>query len=272
MSADGLVAAIQKTQAVVHFTPDGVITDANSIFLGVMGYERQEAIGQHHRIFMDKKAAERPEYVQFWTALREGKEQGGEFRRINKSGTSVWLSATYTPILKDGKVASIVKLGREITAEKVRSVEMETQVAAINKTQAVVEFTPQGVVLRANSLFLEAMGYTQDEVVGRPHRMFMPDELPGDYAAFWQALGQGKFQTGEFTRRAKGGRKVHLQAVYTPIVLDGQVLKVIKFAQDVTEERNRTKDFECQIDGIRQTQVGDSFFFFFFFDRVARRW
>jgi methyl-accepting chemotaxis protein len=131
---------------------------------------------------------------------------------------------------------------------------METQVAAINKTQAVVEFTPQGQVLRANPLFLEAMG-SLPEVVGKQHRMFMPEVLPADYTPFWQALGAGRSQTDEFTRFAKGGRKVYLQAVYTPIVLDGEVLKVIKFAQDVTEERVRTKDFECQIDGIRQTQV-----------------
>jgi methyl-accepting chemotaxis protein len=251
-----MLEAIMRTQAVVHFTPDGVITDANAIFLKVMGYERQEAIGQHHRIFMDKKVAERPEYEQFWAALREGKEQGGEFSRLTKTGTRVWLSAIYTPVLKDGKVVSIVKVGRDITgAEKFRSVEMECQVAAIDMTQAVVEFTVEGQVIRANPLFLEAMGYTLPEVMGKPRRMFMPEALPADYAPFWQALGAGQSKTGEFTRYGKGGKKVYLQAVYTPIVLDGQVLKVIKFAQDVTEERNRTKDFESQIEGIRQTQV-----------------
>jgi methyl-accepting chemotaxis protein len=253
MSSDSLVEAIKRTQGVVYFTLDGIITDANAVFLKAMGYDLNEVIGKHHRMFMETKAAERPEYAQFWASLREGKEQGGEFKRIAKSGSSTWLSATYTPIVQDGKVVGIVKFGRVITTQKVHSVEMETQVAAINKTQAVVEFTPQGQVLHANPIFLEAMGYTLDEIVGKPHRMFMPEVLPADYAPFWQALVAGQSKAGEFTRNGKGGGKVHLQAVYTPIVLEGQVLKVIKFAQDVTVERNRTKDFECQIDGIRQT-------------------
>jgi methyl-accepting chemotaxis protein len=252
---EGLIEAITNTQAVVSFTPDGIITDANELFLKTMGYERDQVVGQHHRIFMETKAAERPEYTQFWVKLREGAKQEGDFRRINKSGNDVWLSATYTPISKDGKVTSIVKLGRDITKEKLRSVENDTQVAAINRTQAVVSFDVDGNILQANEIFLRAMGYSLAEVVGKHHRMFMPTPLPSDYSAFWKALGNGESKTGEFLRFAKGGREVYLQAVYTPIVLEGKVIKVIKFAQDVTKEKMRTMDFECQIEAIRATQV-----------------
>ena len=71
---DGLVAAINRTQAVVHFSPEGVILDANEIFLTTMGYELSEAVGQHHRIFMQGEAANSPEYKQFWKTLSEGSE------------------------------------------------------------------------------------------------------------------------------------------------------------------------------------------------------
>ena len=252
---EGLVEAITRTQAVVHFSPDGVVTDANELFLKTMGYDHKEVVGNHHRIFMDSKAADRPEYAQFWATLRDGVKQQGEFKRRNKSGADVWLSATYTPILSDGKVTSIVKLGRDITAEKLKAVEMETQVAAINRTQAVVAFDVEGKILHANDIFLRTMGYSLDEVAGKPHRMFMPEVLPPDYQAFWEDLRAGQSKNGEFKRFGKGGRQIYLQAVYTPMILDGKVVKVIKFAQDVTKEKMRTKDFECQIDAIRQTQV-----------------
>ena len=184
----------------------------------------------------------------------------GEFKRVKKNGENVWLSAVYTPIWKDGKVASIVKLGRDITAEKLRAVEMETQVQAINRTQAVVEFDVQGTVLGANDLFLKTMGYESlDEIVGKPHRMFCdPNLSSADYEAFWKALRDGQPNSGEFVRFAKDGHKLYLQAVYTPIILDGKVLKVVKFAQDVTVEKLRMMDFENQIEGIRQTQVNNS--------------
>ncbi len=204
--ADYLVEAITRTQAVVHFSPDGVITDANDIFLKTMDYDHKEAVGKHHRIFMGGNAADRPEYAQFWATLCEGTKKEGEFKRVTKSGSVVWLSATYTPILKEGRVVSIVKLGRDITAEKVRAVEMATQVAAIDRTQAVVAFDVEGKVLTANDIFLKTMGYSLDEVVGKPHRMFMPDVLPPDYEAFWQALAAGQPKTGEFKRFAKNGR------------------------------------------------------------------
>lgn len=271
---EGLVEAITRTQAVVQFASDGIITDANDIFLKTMGYDRKEVVGKHHRIFMESKAAERPEYIQFWADLAKGTKQQGEFRRVTKNGTFVWLSATYTPIVKDGRVVSIVKLGRDITSEKIRSIEMETQVGAISRTQAVVSFDVEGNILTANENFLKTMGYSLDEVVGKPHKMFMPDILPPDYREFWQALKAGQPRSGEFKRFGRNGRQVYLQAVYTPIVVDGKVIKVIKFAQDVTKEKMISRDFESQIEAIRMTQVSsiqtkesksDSVSFFFFF-------
>ena len=253
----GLIEAVTRTQAVVAFSPEGVITEANRIFLDTMGYELHEVVGKHHRIFMESKAAERPEYAQFWAALCEGKAQQGEFKRLNKAGKAVWLSASYTPVLVEGRVVSIVKLGRDVTQEKMRMVEADSQVAAIRNTQAVVVFDTNGNLLDANDIFLKTMGYELREVVGKHHRIFMESEAADrpEYAQFWAALREGKAQQGEFKRLNKAGKAVWLSAVYTPIVLDGAVIKVIKFAQDTTTEKMRLMDFECQIEAIRSTQV-----------------
>jgi PAS domain-containing protein len=85
--------------------------------------------------------------------------------------------------MKDGKVTSIVKLGRNITAEKLRTVEMETQIKAIHKTQAVIVFSPEGIILDANENFLNAMHYKMEEIKGKHHKMFMGDKV-GDENGF----------------------------------------------------------------------------------------
>ena len=110
--------------------------------------------------------------------------------------------------------------------------------AAIDRSQAVVEFGPDGKVLRGNQRFLATMGYDLKEVRGKHHSMFLPpeDRHAPAYQAFWEALRRGESQAGEFYRHGKGGREIWLQATYTPIrSFGGRVTKVVKFASDITK-------------------------------------
>jgi methyl-accepting chemotaxis protein len=110
-------------------------------------------------------------------------------------------------------------------------------VESLNRSQAVIEFTPNGDILGANENFLACLGYRQDEVVGRHHRLFVdPTEAASDeYRSFWDSLAQGTFQSAEYRRFGKGGNEIWIQATYNPVFDDdGKVLKVIKFATDIT--------------------------------------
>jgi methyl-accepting chemotaxis protein len=253
------ISAIQRTQAVASFSPDGVVLDVNALFLKAMGYTRDEVVGQHHRLFIDSKAAERPEYERFWAALKEGTAQQGEFKRVGKGGTDVWLSATYTPIMVDGAVVKVVKFAQDVTKEKLRIADTDGQISAIVKTQAMAVFSVDGKLMDANEIFLRTMGYTLEELVGQPHRSFVKSSTTPEYLDFWQALRAGHARSDEFKRWGKGDREVYWRAVYTPIVLDGRVIKIIMFAQDVTKEKLRNADFEGQIGAISQTHVVASF-------------
>ncbi|MAK80569.1 MAG: chemotaxis protein [Phenylobacterium sp.] len=116
--------------------------------------------------------------------------------------------------------------------------EAEGMIAAFNRSQAVIEFSLDGTILKANQNFLDAMGYTADEIVGRHHRLFVqPDEVSKpDYKEFWATLNRGEFLSSKYLRLAKGGREVWIQATYNPILdADGKPVKVVKFATDVTE-------------------------------------
>ncbi|GLK76735.1 hypothetical protein GCM10008171_19890 [Methylopila jiangsuensis] len=129
------------------------------------------------------------------------------------------------------------------------------QVEAIRRSQAVIQFTPEGEIVEANENFLAASGYQLDEIVGRRHSLFVwPDEAESaEYRAFWRELREGRFQSGEFRRRSKSGGDVWLQATYNPIVDEqGAVVGVVKFAIDVTaahDDSQRRARLRTEIDG-----------------------
>ncbi len=114
----GQIAAINRSQGVIHFGMDGTILEANENFLNVVGYRLDEVRGRHHRTFVEPSDAESAEYLQLWDMLRRGEYQAGVFRRLGKGGRTVWIQASYNPIFDDdGKPFKVVKYATDITAK-----------------------------------------------------------------------------------------------------------------------------------------------------------
>jgi methyl-accepting chemotaxis protein len=252
-------AAIGKSQAIIEFKMDGTIIRANENFLSAMGYTLGEIHGQHHQIFVEPEYVRGDEYRLFWSALNRGEFQAAEYKRIGKGGREVWLQATYNPILDaSGKPFKVIKFATVVTAQKLKNVDFEGQINAINKAQAVIEFKMDGTILAANDNFLQGMGYTLAEIKGKHHQVFVESEYARseDYKNFWAALNRGEFQTAEYKRIGKGGREVWLQATYNPVSdLNGKPFKVIKFATVVTEQKRKNIEFEGQINAISKAQA-----------------
>jgi methyl-accepting chemotaxis protein len=232
------LAALLESQASIEFDPTGRILGANAAFLAVMGYSLGEIRGQHHSMFVDPAYAASAEYRAFWQQLALGHSQSAEFMRVTKAGTPVWLQASYNPVFdRFGRVDRIIKIAQDATARKVREAEFEAQVAAIEKSQAVIRFALDGTVMWANDNFLGALGYRLDEVVGHHHSMFVDrDEAKSTaYRSFWDDLRAGQFKAAEFRRVHKSGADVWIQASYNPILdLAGRPCGVVKFATDIT--------------------------------------
>ncbi|MBL8814472.1 MAG: PAS domain-containing methyl-accepting chemotaxis protein [Planctomyces sp.] len=159
--------------------------------------------------------------------------------------------------------ASNETLGYIVTWENVTErlriqLEHSGQIAAILRSQAVIEFDLDGTVLNANELFLTMMGYSLDEIKGQRHSRFVDEATrsSAEYREFWERLNRGEYVSGEFRRVASGGREVYIQGVYTPILnTDGKPFKVVKFATDVTEARFRNADYQGQVDAIGRVQA-----------------
>jgi methyl-accepting chemotaxis protein len=233
----GQLEAISKSQAVIEFGLDGIIKNANDNFLSTLGYTLQEVQGKHHRMFCDQAYVASPEYRAFWDKLNRGEFEAGEFRRLGKGGKEVWISASYNPILDtNGKPFKVVKYASDISKQKLKDQEL----AALSKTQAVINFNLDGTVIDANENFQSALGYRMDEIRGKHHSMFCDQSYTGsqEYRDFWAKLNNGQFVSGQFKRIAKGNREVWIQASYSPVFdLAGKVFKVVKYATEITKEK-----------------------------------
>jgi len=153
---DGLVKAIQRSQAVIEFDPNGTILTANDNFLNTMGYTLDEVKGRHHSMFVEPREAQNDAYREFWAKLRRGEYDSGAYKRIGKGGREVWIQASYNPVVdSSGHVIKVVKFASDITRETERSADFECQLAALNRTQGVIEFDLDGKIKTANPIFLD---------------------------------------------------------------------------------------------------------------------
>lgn len=252
------MAALDKVQAVIWFDLDGTILEANDNFLATLGYDRDEIVGHHHRMFVDKGYAESPDYRAFWEQLASGSLSSGKFERVRKDGKRIWIEASYNPVLDEtGKPVKIVKFAIDVTEARLKAADAAGQLAAISATQAVIEFDLDGTVRTANENFLDLMGYSLAEVQGKHHRQFVSREEAASpqYSAFWADLARGQSKSGEFQRFCKSGKPVWIQASYTT-VLDafGKPMKVVKFATDITAAKLVSADAEGLITAISASQ------------------
>ena len=256
----GRIDAILRSQAVIEFAMDGTILSANENFLKTMGYTLAEVQGKHHSMFVAPAHRSSAAYRDFWARLRDGKYESGEYKRIGKGGKEVWILATYNAILDDrGRPSMVVKFATDITTDKLKHADEQGQLAAISKSQAVIEFSMDGIILTANDNFLKTLGYRLSEIQGRHHSMFVDkaERDAPDYRNFWTRLQGGEYVSAEFRRIAKNGSDVWIQASYNPIRdLNDRPYKVVKYATDTTAQVLARRKSEQVRDMVQQAAVG----------------
>ncbi len=246
----GLMAALERSMAVVEFDLNGKVLRANDNFLQALGYRPDELSAKSHRDFCLPALTNSAAYGEFWAALRAGKFVSGTFQRVNKDGQTVWLEASYNPVLDErGQVLKVVKYALVVTDKVAQEAATRSKLAALDRAMAVIEFDLSGNVLVANENFLNVMGYGLAELKGKHHRMFCEPGLVNsdEYTDFWRRLNGGEFFSGQFKRLGKHGRVVWLEASYNPVYdADGKLTKIVKFASDITE---RVEKFEADSRG-----------------------
>ncbi|WP_219603846.1 methyl-accepting chemotaxis protein [Aeromonas caviae] len=242
----GITEAIKAGAATVIFSPEGIIQEASTPFLALMGYGAAELIGQPHSQLCPRAWGESGDYRQFWRRLAQGEVQSGTFERVNRQGETRWLEATYFPVKHQGRVTRVFKMASDVTEQHLRLERLEGLTEALDRSRAMIEFTPNGDILHANANFLSVMGYTLGEIAGRHHRIFCDETFLREQPRFWEELARGQFKSGLFMRHNSRGQAVWLEATYNPIRDgSGKVVRVVKFASDITariEQNHATRE------------------------------
>ncbi len=232
--------SLSRSQAVIRFTPDGIILDANHNFLVTLGYTLNEIKGQHHRMFCDPVYTCTHGYKEFWNKLKNGTFFTAQFQRFCKDKKEIWIEASYNPIIDNsGKVIQVVKYATDITEQKMMNADYEGQIDAIGKSQAVIHFELDGTIITANKNFLSVVGYRLEEIQGKHHSMFADPQYARskEYQEFWHKLNNGEYQVAEYKRFGKGGKEIWINASYNPIMdMRGNPFKVVKYATDITAQ------------------------------------
>jgi PAS domain S-box-containing protein len=238
-----------NSAAIVSVTDkNGKITYVNKKFEDVSGWSLDEVMGKDHNIVNsglqpDGYWGEMYQTVmkgEIWNDVVTNKSKSGELYYVD-----TYIKAKFN---KNGKLEGFSSIRQDVTEIKKKEVEIRNRMNAINKSNAVIEFDLEGNIIFANDLFLNTMGYySQDEVIGKHHRIFIGDEYAksDEYSLFWKKLNEGVLFSGEIVRIKKDGSLVHLQATYNPIVgMDGKIYRVMKIATDITESYEQKKEIE----------------------------
>jgi methyl-accepting chemotaxis protein len=221
---------------------DGVVTAVSRALLDLLAYERDEVLGKSHVMMMDPSFAISHEYAACWTAVTRGGHEFAKMKLVGKDkGKPIWVHCCFNPILDSlGMVCTIKMCCLDVTAELTRNVEAHALIGAFESTQAVAVFGMDGTILDANARFLELLGYSLNELRGRYHNVLVeqPFATRSGYSEFWERLGNGVVQTGEFKHIGRGGREVWLLASYIPLPdLSGKWSKVVMQAVDIGKQK-----------------------------------
>ena len=245
--------AIDKARCVMEYTPAGIVTAVNHNWLQSLGYRAEDVIGQPHSRFLEPGSNDEV----LWQKLALGQNDTGEYKFVSREGEVRWYQGYYSPIPNaNGTMVKATSYMTDITRAKLDAAGYEGQIAAIGKSQGVIEFTLDGRIVTANDNFLKLTGYSLNEVIGQHHSLFVDADQrsSAEYRAFWQKLGRGEYETGQYQRRAKDGSRLWLQASYNPILdLAGKPFKVVKYASDITRQKEMEALIQGQLEAIGQS-------------------
>jgi methyl-accepting chemotaxis protein len=232
------IEATARLRAMYRLDLNGVFLSANDNFLQPLGYSADEIVGTRLDQMLPQEFRGGEAYRKLWEGLRAGGSEAAELHLRTRSGDEAAFQTNFNAVVgPDGRVFEVLVYATDVTQQKLRSADFEGQVAAISRVQAIIEFSLDGRILRANDNFLRTVGYRAEEIVGQHHRMFVDaaHRESAEYRAFWERLGRGEYDAGQYQRIAKDGRKIWLQANYSPILdVAGRPYKVVKYATDIS--------------------------------------
>ncbi len=235
----GRSAAIDLSLAIIEYSTVGTIVTANDTALKMLGYTREELVGQHHRMLTHSGSQGTDASATLWAKLGVGERESGQYRRVDKAGRPIWIQASYEPIrARDGKQVKVLELATDVTSVRTRSEACEMRFDAMGRALAFMECTKEGTVLQANQQCMTLFGYTLEEMLGKRIGEFFDAALVASpaYRQSWESVARGECQVAKQVGLGKDGKRVWVMASHAPILdEDGNVAGIGVYLTDVTE-------------------------------------
>lgn len=255
----GKIEALSRSQGMIEMDLQGKVLEVNDNFLHMMGYLRDEVLGQHHSMFVPPEEVNSPTYQEFWQKLSQGEFDEGEYLRLGKGGRHVWLHATNHPILNlEGKPIKVVKYCVDITARKEHDLMNQVRHQAMLKSVCYMELDDKGTILDVNDLFCQAIGYRNSELIGQNGAFlaFKEDIGPSGYTQAWQELRDKLTTTGDFRRKGRDDREVWFSATGSGArTINGQRGRYFLIGKDITQERMAKQELDGKLGAIDRSQA-----------------
>jgi methyl-accepting chemotaxis protein len=218
----------------------------NQKFAKTLGYNVEQLQGRLMADIVPAYVKNLPCFHNFRAAVSQLAPVSDDYRFLRTDGSLAWLHIDWYPILDaHGKLLHMSGYAREVTKELQLAKENEAFINALLRSTAVIQFNLDGTVVSANDQFLQGMGYSLKQIVGKHHSMFCtPEEASSQqYKTFWQTLNRGEFVANRFKRIDSMGRDVWLEATYNPVYdTEGKLCKVVKFASVVSDQVAREEE------------------------------
>jgi PAS domain S-box-containing protein len=258
------LVADNTDNSVIITDSQGIIEYVNAGFTRMTGYVLEEVVGKKPGSFLQGPETSKKTTQIIREKLQSRQAFYEEILNYNRDGETYWISLAINPVFNaKGELDKFVSIQANITETKIKALDFNCKLNAIEKSYGVVEFDTKGNILSANEIFLDLVGYSLEEVQGKHHRMFVSEDekYSVSYQNFWNDLGiKGEFIVGEFCRTTKDGRVIWLKGSYNAIIdLQGRPYKVIKFALDITAEKGleqinlkQTEELRSQEEELRQ--------------------
>ena len=235
--------SLEEEMLVLILDPQGRIERANANFLKEMHYTAERLQGKHLLTLIPEHVSQLDFHKRMRQALERGEHLAGVIHLLRGTGEEAWLGAIVQPVKDSNGAIRFFSIHASDTTRTIQtSREHENLIKALQRSTAVIEFNLDGEVLTANQRFLDAMGYSLQQIKGKHHRMFCdPSEYNSpEYQRFWEQLRRGEFVVNRFRRIDSMGREVWLEASYNPITdANDKLYKVVKFATVITEQVQR---------------------------------
>ena len=231
---------LREEMIFLNLNERGEIEAVNEVFEKELGYSLSQVKGHRFFEFVPEIARSTPHFKKLKDSIEQRVHYWGAIEFLRENGEEAWLRGVVEPIF-DGK-GNIHKFSvnlNDLTRTIANSKEHEDLVAALHKSNAVIEFDLNGNIQDANEAFLKAVKYSLNDIKGQHHRIFCDTEYANsrEYKTFWERLTQGEFVAGRFERLDAHGNTIWLEATYNPICdSHGRMYKVVKLATDITEQ------------------------------------